>query len=69
MAASGLDFTSEHGQAQLDAIHRLGEGGKLGVMIGAAGPGKRTLVAAAGVGMAGTGPGRLRHRAGVAAGR
>lgn len=41
---SGLDVTSSHGQAQLNAIYRLGEGGKVGVMIGAAGAGKTTLV-------------------------
>lgn len=41
---SGLDFTSEHGKQQLAAIHDLGEGGKLGVMIGAAGAGKTTLL-------------------------
>lgn len=41
---SGLDFTSDHGKQQLQAIHDLGEGGKLGVMIGAAGAGKTTLL-------------------------
>ena len=35
---SGLTFSSE----QTEAIHRLGEGGRLGVMIGAAGIGKTT---------------------------
>ena len=44
VAASGLDFTSDHGQAQLAAIHRLGEGGKLGVLVGAAGAGKSALL-------------------------
>lgn len=41
---SGLDFTSDHGKQQLQAIHDLGEGGKLGVMIGAAGAGKSALL-------------------------
>jgi hypothetical protein len=41
---SGLDFTSDHGKQQLQAIHNLGEGGKLGVMIGAAGAGKTMLL-------------------------
>ena len=41
---SGLDFTSDHGKTQLQAVHELGEGGKLGVMIGAAGAGKTTLL-------------------------
>jgi hypothetical protein len=41
---SGLDFSSDHGQAQLKAIHDLGEGGKLGVLIGAAGAGKSSLL-------------------------
>jgi hypothetical protein len=41
---SGLDFTTDHGKQQLAAIHDLGEGGKLGVMIGAAGAGKTTLL-------------------------
>ena len=48
--ASGLDFSKEHGKAQLQAMHRLGEGGRFGVAIGAAGSGKsamlRPLVAA-----------------------
>src|SRR3954454_8668372 len=42
--SSGLNFDDEHGQAKLDAIHRLGTGGRLGVMIGAAGVGKSTLM-------------------------
>ena len=41
---SGLDFAGDHGKQQLKAIHDLGEGGKLGVMIGAAGAGKTTLL-------------------------
>lgn len=41
---SGLTFKGDHGRAQLNAIHRLGEGGKLGVLIGAAGAGKTTLL-------------------------
>ncbi|GEO42632.1 hypothetical protein SAE02_67800 [Skermanella aerolata] len=41
---SGLSFEGDHGRAQLNAIHRLGEGGKLGVLIGAAGAGKTTLM-------------------------
>jgi hypothetical protein len=48
--ASGLEFGTEHGKAQLQAMHRLGEGGRFGVAIGAAGSGKsamlRPLVAA-----------------------
>jgi hypothetical protein len=42
--SSGLTFDSDHGQAQLDAIERLGTGGRLGVMIGAAGAGKSTIM-------------------------
>ena len=41
---SGLDFTSEHGKQQFQAIHDLGQGGKLGVMIGSAGAGKTALL-------------------------
>jgi hypothetical protein len=41
---SGLTFEGDHGRAQLTANHRLGEGGKLGVLIGAAGAGKTTLL-------------------------
>ena len=41
---SGLDFASDHGKQQLQAIHDLGEGGKLGVMIGSAGAGKTALL-------------------------
>jgi hypothetical protein len=37
---SGLDFSGEHGRAQLSAIYRLGTGGRLGVFIAAAGAGK-----------------------------
>lgn len=41
---SGLEFKGEHGEAQLKAIYEIGQGGKLGVMIGAAGAGKTTLL-------------------------
>jgi hypothetical protein len=44
ITASGLTFDGDHGQAQLDALHRLGTGGKLGVVIGSAGAGKTTLL-------------------------
>jgi hypothetical protein len=37
---SGLDFSDTHGQAQRAAIERLGEGGRFGIVIGAAGMGK-----------------------------
>lgn len=36
----GLDFSGTHGQAQRAAIERLGQGGRFGIMIGAAGSGK-----------------------------
>ncbi|WP_132294154.1 MULTISPECIES: MobF family relaxase [Roseicella] len=39
---SGLTFEKAHGRAQRDAIHRLGEGGRIAVLIGAAGMGKTT---------------------------
>lgn len=47
VAASGLDVEGEpeHAAAQLAAIHALGEGGRLGVVIGVAGAGKTTLMA------------------------
>jgi hypothetical protein len=41
---SGLKFEGEHGTAQLKAIHQIGEGGALSVMVGAAGSGKTTLL-------------------------
>lgn len=41
---SGLKFEDDHGKAQLKAIHQIGEGGALTVMIGAAGAGKTTLL-------------------------
>ncbi|KAF2174496.1 hypothetical protein K469DRAFT_688357, partial [Zopfia rhizophila CBS 207.26] len=41
---SGLAFEGEHGAAQRRAMHRLGEGGRLGVVVGAAGSGKTTLL-------------------------
>ncbi len=46
VASSGLDFTTEpeHGQAQLAAIHALGQGGGLTVLTGVAGSGKTTLL-------------------------
>jgi len=37
---SGLDFSDEHGKAQLAMIRRLGSAGRLGVAIAAAGAGK-----------------------------
>ncbi|MCB4824174.1 MULTISPECIES: MobF family relaxase [Roseicella] len=40
----GLAFEGEHGEAQRRAMHRLGEGGRLGVVVGAAGSGKTTLL-------------------------
>ena len=47
---SGLDFTGEHGAAQLAMIRRLGTGGRFSVAIAAAGAGKtaalKPLVAA-----------------------
>lgn len=50
VARSGLDFTGDHGRAQLAAIHALGQGGALTALTGAAGVGKtaimRPLVAA-----------------------
>jgi hypothetical protein len=39
---SGLDFTDTHGRAQLEAIVRVGQGGRFGLIIGAAGMGKTT---------------------------
>jgi hypothetical protein len=41
---SGLDFTSEHGQKQLAAVHELAGGSRVGVTIGAAGAGKSALL-------------------------
>ena len=41
---SGLDFASDHGKTQLQAIHRLGEGGRFGVVIGTAGAGKSAML-------------------------
>ncbi|MDN3564281.1 MobF family relaxase [Paeniroseomonas aquatica] len=41
---AGLTFEGEHGEAQRRAMHRLGEGGRLGVVVGAAGSGKTTLL-------------------------
>ncbi len=41
---SGLKFEGDHGTAQLKAIHQLGEGGAISVMVGAAGAGKTTLL-------------------------
>ena len=47
IVASGLDVAREpeHAAAQRAAIHALGEGGRLGVVIGVAGAGKTTLMA------------------------
>jgi hypothetical protein len=44
IAQSGLDFAGAHGRTQLQAIRRLGTGGRLGVAIGAAGAGKTTIL-------------------------
>lgn len=41
---SGLKFEGDHGTAQLKAIHQIGEGGALSVMVGAAGAGKSTML-------------------------
>jgi TrwC relaxase/AAA domain-containing protein/CHC2-type zinc finger protein len=41
---SGLNFQGEHGEAQLKAIHQIGKGGALSVMIGSAGAGKTTIL-------------------------
>jgi TrwC relaxase/AAA domain/CHC2 zinc finger len=41
---SGLKFEGEHGEAQLKAIHQIGEGGALSVLVGAAGSGKTALL-------------------------
>ncbi|MBX9875949.1 MAG: relaxase domain-containing protein, partial [Thermoleophilia bacterium] len=41
---AGLAFKGDHGAAQRRAMHRLGEGGRLGVVVGAAGSGKTTLL-------------------------
>jgi hypothetical protein len=42
--ASGLDFSTEHGQAQRGVIDKLGTGGRIGLAIGVAGSGKTTLL-------------------------
>ena len=39
-----IDRNDQHWKAQLAAMHRLGEGGRFGVVIGAAGSGKSTLL-------------------------
>jgi energy-coupling factor transporter ATP-binding protein EcfA2 len=41
---SGLDFTDEHGRAQMKAVHALGEGGAYGVLIGRDGAGKSAML-------------------------
>ncbi|MFL5281211.1 MAG: MobF family relaxase [Rhodopila sp.] len=41
---SGLDFSTDHGKAQLKAIHTLGEGGRFGVAVGTAGAGKSAML-------------------------
>src|SRR5208282_2166361 len=41
---SGLDFTDDHGKAQKAAIERVGQGGRFGLIIGAAGMGKRSAI-------------------------
>lgn len=50
IAASGLTFDDAHGRAVLSAIERVGTGGKLGIIVAAAGAGKtsalRPIVAA-----------------------
>ncbi|HTU56009.1 MAG TPA: MobF family relaxase [Acetobacteraceae bacterium] len=42
--ASGLDFSGEHGRAQLRLINHLGMSGRFAAAIGAAGAGKTTLL-------------------------
>jgi hypothetical protein len=44
IAGSGLDFAGAHGASQQQAMLRLGGGGRLGVVIGAAGSGKTSLL-------------------------
>ena len=44
VAASGLDFSGEHGAAQRRLIDHLGTSGRFAVAIGAAGAGKTTLL-------------------------
>jgi hypothetical protein len=44
VARSGLDLTSDHGRAQRDAMYKLGQGGRLSVLVGVAGAGKTTLM-------------------------
>lgn len=45
IAQSGLDFSDAHGKAQRAAIERVGQGGRFGLIIGAAGMGKSAAVA------------------------
>ena len=41
---SGLDFTGSHGAAQRRTIEQLGQGGRFGLAIAAAGAGKTTAL-------------------------
>lgn len=41
---SGLDFSGDHGRTQLEAIYRLGTGGRLTAFVAAAGAGKTTAL-------------------------
>ncbi len=43
--AAGLDLTGAHGEAQATAMRAIGTGGRVGVLVGAAGAGKTSLVA------------------------
>ena len=44
IAASGLDFSDRHGQAQREVIERVAAGGRLHVVVGSAGSGKTALL-------------------------
>lgn len=43
-AAAGLDLTGAHGETQASAMRAVGTGGRVGVLVGAAGAGKTALV-------------------------
>lgn len=43
-AAAGLNLTGPHGEAQASAMRAVGTGGRVGVLVGAAGAGKTALV-------------------------
>ena len=66
---SGLDFSDEHGQAQLRAVHMLGEGGAYGVLIGRDGAGKSTMLKVMTTVWAEQGREVLRRIAGMGTGR